>query len=56
MVHSPDFLPPENSQKLFKIVFLFCMALIEQIGDDSEYVVCFSLLPYGTGICHDAFI
>ena len=32
----------------------FCMALVEQLGDDGR-CLC-SLLPYGTGICHCAFI
>ena len=33
MVHSPDFFPPE---KYFLLrVRLFCMAPVEQLGDDS---------------------
>ena len=35
MVHSPDFFSPENSKYFSLRVRLFCMALVEQLGDDS---------------------
>ena len=48
MVHSPDFFP--RKLKYFSLrVRLFCMALVEQLGDDSWYVVC-------AACCHMALV
>ena len=41
MVHSPDFFFLQKILKYFSLrVRLFCMALVEQLGDDSWTVVC----------------
>ena len=41
MVHSPDFFPQKLKYFSLRIrVRLFCMALVEQLGDDSWSVVC----------------
>ena len=48
MVHSPDFFP--ETLKYFSLrVTLFCMALVEQLGDDSWSVVC-------AACCHMALV
>ena len=43
MVHSPDFSPRKLSRRFF------CMALVEQLGDDSLQVVC-------AAYCHMALV
>ena len=48
MVHSPDFF--SSKLKYFSLrVRLFCVALVEQLGDDSWSVVC-------AACCHMALV
>ena len=45
MVHSPAFFFFFSPEKYFSLrVRLFCMALVEQLGDDSWSVVCTALV------------
>ena len=47
MVHSPDFFP-DKTLKCFSLrVRLFCMALVEQLGDDSFLMIAY-IAPFST--------
>ena len=49
MGHSPDFFSQKTLKYFSLRVRLFCMALVEQLGDDSWSVVC-------AACCHMALV